>query len=62
MKALLWLGHCPAQYADSSVRFGLLHILKNMTTSTADLEQEYNQEVEQLRELAQRGLPGAGEL
>jgi len=42
---------------DGAARFGLLHVALNLATSSHDLLRDYDKEVEELRKIAQRGLP-----
>ena len=41
---------------DRAVRFGLAQIIMNMCTSVEDLKRDYNEELEKLKQLAQKGL------
>ncbi len=50
-----------ATSVNASVRFGLLQIWRNLSVSEDDLKKEYDSEVEQLRQLASRGLPDTSE-
>eukprot|EP00457_Paulinella_chromatophora_P000211 gb/GEZN01000211.1/.p1 GENE.gb/GEZN01000211.1/~~gb/GEZN01000211.1/.p1 ORF type:complete len:1147 (-),score=257.96 gb/GEZN01000211.1/:2145-5585(-) len=47
-----------ANSEDNSIRFGVIQIITNMTTSTDDIEREFDAEVEQLKKVARKGLPG----
>jgi hypothetical protein len=57
LKALL----SQAASSDASIRFGVIETVRNLTTSQDDIEREYDKEVEQLRELASKGLPGGAQ-
>ncbi len=55
--AFLSLSAC----CDSSIRFGVLNVLYNLSTTQADLEgkkKDKEREVDALRAAAQKGLPG----
>jgi len=47
-----------AGHSDPAVRFGVIQIMCNLTTSAEDLQKEYDTEIEALRKVAQKGLPG----
>jgi hypothetical protein len=43
------------------VRFGVVSIIHNLTVSSEDIGADYDKEVEELRKVASKGLPGAEE-
>jgi hypothetical protein len=57
LKAILAFG----KSKDKSVRFGVVSIIHNLTVSSEDIGADYDKEVEELRKVASKGLPGAEE-
>lgn len=53
-KVLSYAGH-----EDKSIRFGVVSIVHNMATSAEDINKAVDQEIDQLRKIAAKGLPGA---
>lgn len=48
-----------ANNEDKSIRFGVVSIIHNLATSAEDINKAVDQEIEQLRKIAAKGLPGA---
>lgn len=57
--AWLTLVFIMAKSSDQAVRYALLTVVRNLTTSQDAMEKEYDAEVAALRKVAQKGLPGA---